>query len=96
MANEESSNVWHLRETTGTGKLAARTRLARLVQSEDLKGLVWNGQSCNVQWTELLQEAIAEYELEDRRRGDSGGLSTSNGWQSGGVIYAAVSAVCSC
>ncbi len=61
MANEEFSNVWHLRETQALVNWL-RGRDSRLVQSEDLKDFV-DGQSPTT-WTELLQEAIAEYELE--------------------------------
>ena len=61
MANEEFSNVWHLRETQAMVNWL-RGRDSRLVQSEDLKDFV-DGQS-PTPWTELLQEAIAEYELE--------------------------------
>ncbi len=68
MANEEFSNVWHLRETQALVNWL-RGRDSRLVQSEDLKGFV-DGQS-PTPWTELLQEAIAEYELE------TGGVETA-------------------
>ena len=68
MANEEFSNVWHLRETQELVNWL-RGRDSRLVKSEDLKGLV-DGQS-PTPWTELLQEAIAEYELE------TGGVETA-------------------
>ena len=68
MANEEFSNVWHLRETQALVNWL-RGRDSRLVKSEDLKGFV-DGQS-PTPWTELLQEAIAEYELE------TGGVETA-------------------
>ena len=61
MANEEISNIWHLRETQAlVGWL--RGRDSRLVKSEDLKG--WVDKQSPTPWTELLQEAITEYELE--------------------------------
>ena len=61
MANEEFSNVWHLRETQALVNWL-RGRDTRLVKSEDLKG--WVDRQSPTPWTELLQEAIAEYELE--------------------------------
>ncbi|MYC93535.1 MAG: RecQ family ATP-dependent DNA helicase [Caldilineaceae bacterium SB0661_bin_32] len=61
MANEEFSNVWHLRETR-TLVNWLRGRDYRLVNSEDLKG--WVDRQSPTPWTELLQEAISEYELE--------------------------------
>ena len=61
MANEESSTVWHLRETQVLVRWL-RERDSRLVNSEDLKG--WVDRQSPTPWTELLQEAIAAYELE--------------------------------
>ncbi len=61
MANEESSTVWHLRETQALVNWL-RKRDSRLVNSEDLKG--WMDRQSPTPWTELLQEAIAAYELE--------------------------------
>ncbi len=61
MANEEFSNVWHLRETRALVNWL-RGRDTRLVKSEELKG--WVDRLSPTPWTELLQEAIAEYELE--------------------------------
>ncbi|MXZ19534.1 MAG: RecQ family ATP-dependent DNA helicase [Caldilineaceae bacterium SB0665_bin_25] len=61
MANEEFSVVWHLRETQALVNWL-RGRDYRLVKSEDLKG--WVDRQSPTPWTELLQEAISEHELE--------------------------------
>ena len=61
MANEEFSNAWHLRETRALVNWL-RGRDPRLVKSEALKD--WVDRQSPTPWTELLQEAIAEYELE--------------------------------
>ena len=68
MANEEFAGVWHLRETRAlvTG---LRQRHSPLVSSIDLYDCI-AGQPSG-RWTELLQEAIGEYELE------TGGAETS-------------------
>ncbi len=68
MANEEFSSVWHLRETQALVNWL-RGRDTRLVKSEDLKG--WVDRQSPTPWTELLQEAIAAYELE------TGGVETA-------------------
>ena len=68
MANEEFSNVWHLRETQALVN-RLRGRDSRLVQSEDLKDFV--DALSPTPWTELLQEAIVAYELE------TGGVETA-------------------
>ncbi len=61
VANEESSVVWHLRETQALVNWL-RERDSRLVQSADLRG--WLERQPASQWTELLAEAITAYELE--------------------------------
>ena len=61
MANEEFSNVWLLRETQALVSWL-RGRDSLLVQSTDLKDWL-EGQPASP-WTELLEEAIAAYELE--------------------------------
>ena len=61
MANEEFSNVWLLRETQALVSWL-RGRDSLLVQSTDLKDWL-EGQPASP-WIELLEEAIAAYELE--------------------------------
>ena len=61
MANEDSSAVWHLRETQALVN-RLRERDSRLVQSADLSD--WLKEQPANPWTELLEEAIAAYELE--------------------------------
>ena len=61
MANEEFSNVWLLRETQALVNWL-RGRDSLLVQSTDLRDWL-EGQPASP-WTELLEEAIAAYELE--------------------------------
>ena len=61
MANEESSVVWHLRETQALVNWL-RGRDSRLVQSADLKD--WLEGQPVTPWTGLLEEAISAYELE--------------------------------
>ena len=61
MANEDSSAVWHLRETQALVNWL-RERDSRLVQSADLRD--WLAGQPASPWIELLQEAIAAYELE--------------------------------
>ena len=61
MANEEFAGVWHLRETRALVTWL-RQRHSPLVSSIDLYDCI-AGQSSG-SWTELLQEAIGEYELE--------------------------------
>ncbi len=61
MANEEFSVVWHLRETQALVNWL-RGRDSLLVQSADLRD--WLERQPASQWTELLEEAIAAYELE--------------------------------
>ena len=68
MANEEFAGVWHLRETRALVTWL-RQRHSPLVSSIDLYDCI-AGQSSG-RWTELLQEAIGEYELE------TGGAETS-------------------
>ena len=63
MANEEFAGIWHLRETQALVNWL-RGRDTLLVKSEDLKD--WVDRQSPTPWTELLQEAIAEYELETR------------------------------
>ena len=61
MANEESSVVWHLRETQALVNWL-RGRDSRLVQSADLND--WLEGQPVTPWTGLLEEAITAYELE--------------------------------
>ena len=61
MANEEFSGVWHLRETRGLVKWL-RQGDYKLVSSADVND--WLANQPAGRWTELLQEAIAEYALE--------------------------------
>ena len=61
MANEESSVVWHLRETQALVNWL-RGRDSRLVQSADL--IDWLEGQPVTPWTGLLEEAISAYELE--------------------------------
>ncbi len=61
MANEDFSGIWHLRET-GALRNWLRGRDSDLVTGADLDG--WMGAQIQVPWTELLQEAVAEYALE--------------------------------
>ena len=61
MANEESSVVWHLRETQALVNWL-RGRDSRLVQSADL--IDWLERQPVTPWTGLLEEAISAYELE--------------------------------
>ena len=61
MGDEEFSAVWHLRETQALVNWV-RGRDSQLVRSEDLNDWLV-GQSPGP-WTDLLQEAVAEYELE--------------------------------
>ncbi len=61
MANEESSVVWHLRETQALVNWL-RGRESRLVQSADFRDWL-RGQPASP-WIELLEEALAAYELE--------------------------------
>ena len=61
MANEEISNVWHLRETQALVSWL-RGRDSRLVTSSELDD--WMVKQPLSPWADLLQEAIAEYELE--------------------------------
>ena len=68
MANEEFAGVWHLRETRALVTWL-RQRHSPLVSSIDLYDCI-AGQPSG-RWTELLQEAIGEYELE------TGGAETS-------------------
>ncbi len=68
MANEEFSGVWHLRETRALVNWVRR-RDSHLVKSTDLKA--WAAEQPAGTWTELLREAIQEYELE------TGGAETS-------------------
>ena len=68
MANEDFSGIWHLRETRAlVGWL--RERDSVLVNSSDLHE--WMSNQPSGPWTDLLQEAITEYELE------TGGSETS-------------------
>ena len=67
MANEEFSGVWHLRETRGLVQWI-RGRDSKLVNSADMNGWLTNQPAGR--WTELLQEAVAEYALE------TGGVET--------------------
>ncbi len=61
MANEESSSVWHLRETQALVQWL-RGRESRLVASGAIND--WLDKQPATPWTELLQEAIAEYARE--------------------------------
>jgi ATP-dependent DNA helicase RecQ len=61
MANEESSVVWHLRETQALVNWL-RGRESRLVQSADF--IDWLRRQPASPWIELLEEALAAYELE--------------------------------
>ena len=61
MANEEFSGVWQLRETRALVSWL-RERDSRLVKSADLND--WMAGQPAGPWIDLLQEAIAEYELE--------------------------------
>ena len=68
MANEDSSAFWHLRETQALVNWLRR-RDSRLVQSAELRD--WLERQPASQWTGLLEEAIAAYELE------TGGVETA-------------------
>ena len=61
MANEDSLNVWHLRETRGLVNWL-RVRDSRLIKSADLNA--WAVKQPPGAWTELLQESITESALE--------------------------------
>jgi len=61
MANEEISSIWQLRETQALVNWL-RERDSRLVASGALND--WLDKQPETPWTELLQEAIAEYALE--------------------------------
>ena len=61
MANEEFSGVWHLRETRALVNWL-RGRDSHLVKSADLND--WVVKQRSGPWTELLQQAIAEYAQE--------------------------------
>ena len=61
MANAEISSIWHLRETQALVNWL-RERDSRLVASGALND--WLDRQPATSWTELLQEAIAEYALE--------------------------------
>ena len=61
MANEDFSGVWQLRETRALVTWL-RERDSRLVKSADLND--WMAGQPAGPWIDLLQEAIAEYELE--------------------------------
>ena len=92
MANEEFTGIWHLRETQALVNWL-RGRNPLLVKSEDLKG--WVDKQSPTPWTELLQEAITEHELE------TGGAETAVAqfiecWPSGDGTCAAASADCCC
>ena len=62
MANEEFSGIWYLRETRALVDWL-RGRDSQLVTSGELKG--WLIKQPEGPWNELLQEGIAEYELEN-------------------------------
>ena len=68
MANEDASFFWRLRETQALVNWL-RGRDSRLVQSAELRD--WLESRPANQWTGLLQEAIAAYELE------TGGVETA-------------------
>ena len=61
MANEDTLNVWHLRETRSLVKWL-RSRDSRLVESADLNN--WGNNQPSNPWSELLQQGITEYTLE--------------------------------
>ena len=61
MANEEFSGVWHLRETRALVNWV-RGRDSKLVSGADLSD--WLADQPPGRWNELLQEAIAECQLE--------------------------------
>ena len=61
MANEDTLNVWHLRETCGLLNWL-RSRDSRLVESADLNN--WGNNQPSNPWSELLQQGITEYTLE--------------------------------
>ncbi len=61
MADEEFSGFWHLRETRALVNWL-RGRDSQLVKSADLND--WVVKRPSGPWTQLLQEAITEYELE--------------------------------
>ena len=61
LANEEFTGVWHLRETRALVNWL-RGRNSTLVRSADLNG--WLADQPAGRWIELLQETVAEYELE--------------------------------
>ncbi len=63
MANEDFTSIWHLRETQMLVNWL-RGRDCNLVKSADLND--WAAGQAAGPWTELLQEAIAEYDLETR------------------------------
>ncbi|MXX25386.1 MAG: RecQ family ATP-dependent DNA helicase [Caldilineaceae bacterium SB0668_bin_21] len=62
MANEEFSGIWYLRETRALVDWL-RGRDSQLVTSGELRG--WLIKQPEGPWNELLQEGIAEYELEN-------------------------------
>ena len=68
MANEDFSGIWHLRETQALVNWL-RGRDSRLVTNTDLNE--WLLQQPSGLWTDLLGEALDEYELE------TGGAETS-------------------
>ena len=68
MANEDFSGVWHLRETQALVNWL-RGRDSRLVTNTDLNE--WLLEQPSGPWTDLLGEAVDEYELE------TGGAETS-------------------
>ena len=61
LANEEFTGIWHLRETRALVNWL-RGRNSPLVRSADLKE--WVADQPPSPWIELLEEAVAEYELE--------------------------------
>ena len=61
LANEEFSGVWHLRETRALRRWV-RGRDSRVVRSEDV--VDWLAAQTPGPWIQLLEEAVAEYELE--------------------------------
>ena len=61
MANEDFSGIWHLRETQALLSWLRR-RDSQLVTSSGLND--WVVEQPRGPWTELLQEAVSEYELE--------------------------------
>ena len=61
MANEDTLNVWNLRETRSLVKWL-RSRDSRLVESADLNN--WGNNQPSNPWSELLQQGITEYTLE--------------------------------